>query len=313
MPSSLFVVILHYGPPADTLECVESVLRSDYSPLKAVIVDNDPRHRIEDTASKLFPSVAYLQNQKNLGYAGGNNAGIRWALEQKADYVMILNNDAQLQPDTLSKLIRAAEEDPKATLLAPKIYDHTRRSVINSYGTQLDWFRLRPELAAHGQPDGPSYAASRDAMIVPGSALLMRRGFFQSVGFFNEDFFLIHEDADLCLRNLKAGGRNRVVAEAKAFHKLSRSLAGLQESTAYYSIRNFLYLARAHAGGGDRWKVPMGLFLLSLKKAGEYGFCPLKRAAVRGFFHGVWDYLRGVMGPYGRQAREERATPAAHG
>ena len=298
MPPKVFIIILNYNRPEDTIECVQSVLRSDYPAFTVLLVDNaseDPSHSI---LSRQFPDLVLLQNGENLGYAGGNNTGIRYALRHGADYVLVLNNDTIVEPDALKILLETGEKIPEATLLAPKVNEYSRRKVINSMGTSMDWFKLRPGRGAYGREDNGGFESITEASIIPGAALLMKRRLFEQVGLFNEDFFLIHEDADLCLRNLKAGFKNVVVPPAVIYHKISKTLCAYPEASEYYSIRNFLSLAKFHARGVDRCKVYAGLILLSLKKVFLYGVVPSGRPEIRAFFAGAGDYFKGRGGPF---------------
>ncbi len=298
MPPKVFVVILNFNRPQDTLECVHSVLESDYPVFEILIVDNASQDNSAGIFREQLSDVALLENLENLGYAGGNNAGIRRALAQGADYVFVLNNDAIVAPETLRVLVENAEERAEATILAPKVNEYDRRDRINSYGTSLDWFRLRPFRGAYGQKDDGRFESVQEAEIIPGAALLMKRKLFEQVGYFNEDFFLIHEDADLCLRNLKAGFKNSVIPQALVYHKISKTLSAYPEASEYYSLRNFLYVAKFHASARNRAKVYCGLALLSIKKMLLYPFVPVERLRILAFFRAAVDYFKGRGGPF---------------
>lgn len=298
MPLKVSVVILNFNRPQDTLECVHSVLESDYPFFEILVVDNDSHDNSAAIFLEQLPDIALLKNSKNFGYAGGNNAGIRQALKQGADYVFVLNNDAVVNPDTIRLLVETGEERPEATLIAPKVNEYARRNVVNSFGTSMDWFRLRPFRGDYGQEDDGRFESIKEAEIIPGAAFLMKRRLFEETGLFDESFFLIHEDADLCLRNLKAGFKNVVVPQALVYHKISKTLSAYPEASEYYSVRNFLSLAKFHAAPLEKGKVAVGLALLSLKKLAQYPFMPAQRAKIRAFFSGVGDYFKGRSGPF---------------
>ena len=102
------VIILNWNGKEDTLECLASVKKLDYSNYEIVLVDNGSVDDSVDAISKQYPDMTLLQTGENLGYAGGNNVGIRWALEQGADYILLLNNDTIVAADLLSAFINAA-------------------------------------------------------------------------------------------------------------------------------------------------------------------------------------------------------------
>ena len=103
------VVVLNWNNLADTLECVESVLKSEYSQFSCWVVDNGSDHDPSDRLREHFPSARVIRLAKNLGYSGGNNVALRLAIDQQAQYVLLLNNDATVAPDTIARLVAAME------------------------------------------------------------------------------------------------------------------------------------------------------------------------------------------------------------
>jgi hypothetical protein len=294
----VFAVVLNFNRPEDTAECLRSLLGSDYPNLQVIFVDNASSDDSWKRVSAEFPELFKIRNPENWGYAEGNNVGIRAALERGAEYVLVINNDAIVEKDAIRKLVDAGAANPLAAILAPKICYYDRPEIINSLGTEMDWFRLRPKLGKCGTKNDGSKEAFQ-ARIIPGSALLLRRRLFDEVGYFEPRFFLIHEDADLCLRNLEQGYQNVVVADAIVYHKLSKTLSAYPFLTQYYSIRNFLYLAEWRAGFGRRALAYFGLLLLTAKKLFAMPFLKgVRRRETAGFFAGARDYLLRRTGPY---------------
>ncbi len=237
------VIILNYKGLGDTIECVQAVRRSDYPSLEIVLVDNASADGSAEALRCRFSGVRFIENRENLGYAGGNNVGIRAAFERGADYVFVLNNEAVPVRNTVSRLVASAEKNPRATILAPQVLFYDHPDTVNSLGTRMDWFRLRPHRGACGQARSASLSAlPREREILPGSALFFTKKLFAEVGLFDERYFLIHEDAELCLRNRRKGHVNLVVPDAVVYHKTSRTLSSYPYLTDYYSLRNFLYL-----------------------------------------------------------------------
>ena len=224
---------------------------------------------------------------------------VRACVEQQELRRKRRNNDATLTQNTLSELVASGERDPEATLLAPKVLDYTDRDRIHSRGTSMDWFRLRPRTGAYGTEDSRRGEGEHSEQIFPGSALLLKRKLLEKVGFLDEGFFLIHEDADLCLRNLKAGFKNVCVPNAHVYHKLSKTLNAYPFLSQYYSSRNFLYLAKAHAGFRGRVQAALGLIARLLQNACLWPFSRAdEKQVLAGFFAGVRDYCRGKRGKY---------------
>jgi hypothetical protein len=267
-----------------------SVQKSDYENFDLLVIDNASE---DDSCQRIlnqFPDLRLICNQTNLGYAGGNNVGIRYALQKGYDYVFILNNDAVVTESTLRRLVEAARKNARATIVAPKVFFYDQPKIINSFGTRIDWFRLRSHAEAYGHEDHGAFDKIVEKEIIPGAALLLRRRLFEGVGMFNEDFFLLHEDADLCLRNKKRGFCNIVVPDAFVYHKVSKTLSGYPFLSSYYSVRNMLYLSKRHASLWNRLICRIGLGLLVVKRFFMLWTRPAEKERILGFFTGIRDF-----------------------
>ena len=106
----IYIIILNWNGLQDTLECLGSILKMDYPNFRVVVVDNNSTDNSVDIIRKAHPQVSLIENKENLGYTGGNNTAMRYAMQHSADYVWLLNNDTTVEADTLSKLVFAAEE-----------------------------------------------------------------------------------------------------------------------------------------------------------------------------------------------------------
>jgi len=265
MKDSVWLIVLNWNGADDTVECVESCLKVDYDPYQVLIVDNHSDDNSVEILNRRFPNVPLIVSDENVGYAGGNNIGIKYAMNRGAEYVFLLNNDVVVEPTVLSKLVAGIRSVPRATIAAPKVLYYDTPSVINSMGTSMDWFKLRPHLGECNQVDRGQYKSIIKKNILVGCALMVRSDVIAKIGLIDEQFFLIQEEADWCLRNLRSGYENIVVPEAVVYHKGSRSTQNFPEATQYYSVRNFLYLCNKNAGWMDRLKTWLGLFLLSIK------------------------------------------------
>jgi GT2 family glycosyltransferase len=118
----IFIIILNYNGKETIKKCLDSVFYSDYSNFEVVVVDNDSKDGSFELAKSLYSKFHFIKNTKNSGFSAGNNVGIRFALEKMADYVFLLNNDAVLEKNTLSKLVEASEKET-AGIFSPLIYN----------------------------------------------------------------------------------------------------------------------------------------------------------------------------------------------
>jgi GT2 family glycosyltransferase len=215
----VYAVVLTWNQRKDTLECLESLLETDYPNLRLLVVDNGSSDGTEESITKRFPDVELIINKENLGFVGGNNMAIESALRRDADYVLILNNDTVVAKDLVGRLVTAAESDSQIGVVTPKIYFHDDRSRIWAAGACRPLFMPGMKLIGYGKEDGPAYAQERDVEFATGCAMLVKAAVFQEVGLFDPAYFIYHEDFDLCERVRSSGYRIFYVPEAKVWHK----------------------------------------------------------------------------------------------
>ena len=293
MIPKLFVIVLNYRNPDETIECVDSVLKSETTCflLSVLIVDNSEDSESCRRLQKHYPKLAVIHNSENLGYAGGNNVGIRLALEQGADYVFVLNNDCVIESNTLGLLLRGEAQFPDSGVLSPLVCRYHERSVIDACGTSMDWFRLRPREVHYWDRNDPNLPSVLEAEIIPGAAIMLSKEVLARLGLFDPDFFLIHEDADLCLRARALGYKNRVLTGAVAYHKVSGTFNSYPALRTYYTTRNLLFLAVSQRHGAQIALVYTGLLLLSLKRILTLAWNEEGRSQLKAFFLGISDYF----------------------
>ncbi len=139
--SKVFIVILNWNGIADTLECLASVKKLDYPSCRTIVVDNGSDDGSPERLKAECPDIALIEHRANLGFTGGANAGIRYALAHGADYVWLLNNDSIVEPNSLSALVAAAKSDEAMGLVSPLIYDLSdeRRLLFGGDWALLTW------------------------------------------------------------------------------------------------------------------------------------------------------------------------------
>lgn len=241
------VVILNWNRFGDTAACVRSVLESDHSSLELIVVDNGST---DDSAAKIresFADILLVENAENLGFAEGNNAGIRVALSRGAEYVWLLNNDAVADRHALSEMLAVAERQRDIGVLSGKIYFFDQPDTIWFAGATIDWRRAISAHIGRLEKDSGQYDVDKEIDRVSGCSMLIRREVLEKVGLFDAAFFLYAEEVDYCVRAKRAGYRNYYVPKSIVYHKVSVSSG---ESGGpmfdYFNTRNFLYLIRKH-------------------------------------------------------------------
>jgi GT2 family glycosyltransferase len=237
------IVILNWNRCADTVECIESVLKTVYSNFEIVVVDNGSSDHSVKMIREKFAQVFLIENNENLGYAEGNNVGIRHALNHGADYVWLLNNDAVVDRNALVTMIDLAERNREIGVLGSKIYYFDKPEIIWFAGATIDWKRAISAHIGRLEKDTGQYEVQKEVDRVTGCSMLIRRDVLESVGLFDEKFFLYAEEVDYCVRARNKGYRIFYVPKSIVYHKVSTSTEGSGGPIfTYYNTRNFLYL-----------------------------------------------------------------------
>ncbi len=248
------VVVLHWGDAADTLACLRSVATSRFSARPLVVVDNGTGALSPAMVEAAAPGARLVGLPENVGYAGGNNAGIRQALEAGAAYVVLVNNDGILAPDCLGELARVAvEAGPRLGAVGAKVFSAADPARLwMAYG-RLTYRAALVERVGQGEPDGPRFADVREADWVSGCVILLARPALEDVGLLDERFFAYHEDVDWCTSARARSWRILFAPAARAVHRGGGSLAarGAARTVRYLSARNTVLFARKHAGPRD--------------------------------------------------------------
>ena len=250
---SLWAVVLGYHHADDSIECLQSLARSDAAGLRLLYVDNGSdeaefRRALEGAP----PATRVLRFAKNVGVGRGFNAGMRDALEQGAELVLIINNDTKVDPHALARLADAAARNPKAGLLVPKIFYYDHPETIWSAGARYRRFPPSVVLQRTRGSDDGCYDAGVELEFTSFCATLFRRDFLEQVGLLDADYRVFQEDYDLCIRARAAGWCVRLAPEAHIWHKVSKSThAGSRNPDSWRAYgRSEALFARKH---GRAW------------------------------------------------------------
>ncbi len=313
MPSpSVFIIILQYNNSQETLRCLESVKELDYPNYQVVVVDNasdkSEVNNIKECARSQPTTglpclqgspVVFLENKKNLGYAGGNNAGINYALENGADYVFILNNDTTVEQDTLKKLVATTEADLKIGMVGPATKEGDKVAYFGKIAwlkTELTHSYMSPD-EIHGRPvnRAPMYLTPKEYII--GAAMLIKKEVLKKIEGFDEIYFLYFEDADLNIRVQLAGYELKIVPEAVVHHQVSASTKKLGSPLILrYHMRNALIFNSLNAP----WHIKIILIFWAgyvvLKNLIKMFIWPAKEVVADAIIEGVMDFYKNRFG-----------------
>ncbi|WP_051254703.1 glycosyltransferase family 2 protein [Halobacillus kuroshimensis] len=297
-PPSVCVVIVNFNGTKDTLDCLDSLTDQTYPNIQVIVVDNASDNQ-EELETALLPYSCHLvQLEENRGFAAGNNAGVKYAMEQlHPDYILMLNNDTVVSPDFLSPLVYELQQDTGVGACCSHINYHNPSKQTWYGGGYINW---KTGTAVHALQDYQS-SSSRDVEFLTGCALLFPTRMIQEIGYLNEDYFLFYEDTEFCVRMKKAGYRLRYVPESLIYHKVSAT-AGFRSPLAnYYGTRNKIQFMYLHS---NRLNYTFFLCYFSMKTVVKLLVyrCKGKRSkdlrkAVR---NGYWDSLRHKTGKWQR-------------
>ncbi|WCB96588.1 hypothetical protein DSM104299_05352 [Baekduia alba] len=289
-------VVLNWNGRDDTLRCLTALaaVEGDHT---VYVADNGSTDGSVAAIRAAETSAVLIENGSNLGYSGGNNAAIDRALADGAEWVVLLNNDAQPERDVLRAFQAATVAHPDAGVLGGKLLFEDGR--VQWAGQRLGLrtgYSGRPN--GYGLPDGPEWSVDAPADRAVGALMAVSRKAIDAVGTLDHDLFAYVEDVDWCLRIREAGFACRFVAGARATHALAASTGGHASSThaLYYGARNTVVVCERH--------LPLGLVGTAARRmaiAATFGLRAVKvqrpSAGIAAVLTGVRDGVTRRLGP----------------
>ena len=290
----VLIIILCYNGINDTIACLHSLQNTVEPHADILIVDNASADGTLEQIRMHFPGVALIETGANLGFAAGNNVGVQYALQHQYDYTLLLNNDTEVSPDFLERLLAVIESDPSIGVVGPTIYYHERPDLIWSAGGSIDWINGRTSMRTSdvelGHPPMPN-----DVAFVTGCALLVRCSAIVHAGMLDERFFMYFEEAEWCVRIARTGLRIVHVPDSRILHKIPLNARADKEYLAYYMTRNRLLFLQLTGASPISWAnalVEDMRTLLSLSIRPKWR----ARAGRTGMRMALRDYWRGRFG-----------------
>ncbi len=231
----VYVIVLNWNGLSDTKECVESLLKSKYT-VNIIVVDNGSEGNDAEILRRTYPQITVLETGKNLGFAGGNNVGIKYALDKGADAIFLLNNDAIVDENTIGTLVEACLSY-NAGIAGPTIYYYDEPEKIQFAGGIFNGCEIR---CIHQKSNNPWYCD-----FILGCAIFVLRDVWEKVGLLDTTYFFYAEETDFCIRAKRAGYRILYVPKASVWHKVSASASRLPTAT-YHGIKSHMILKRRY-------------------------------------------------------------------
>lgn len=292
----LGIVISNYNGWQDTLPCLDSLRQQTFRDFEVLLLDDAST---DDSAERLRNAgderVIFLPQKQNRGFAAVNNIGIRRALQDGVDWVMLLNNDTVCAPDMLEKLL--AQTSPESVSCPKMLFMDPLDEIWFAGGTLDRKTGKVVHLGGHAK-DGPAFSEKKQVSFITFCCVLIPRSVVEKVGYLDEDLFMYCEDVDYCIRLTDAGIPMWYLPDAVLHHKAGGTAGGML--SVYYITRNTLALqCRGRSNAFRR--------LAGTLTAIKGGVCCLAAAALghrKGRSYGEWrgavDFLRGRTGRMGQ-------------
>ncbi|MBI3520563.1 MAG: glycosyltransferase family 2 protein [Bacteroidetes bacterium] len=240
------IITVNYNQAKVTCELLKSLSRISYLAIEIIVVDNASSEGTE-MISDQFPGIKLVCSNKNLGFAGGNNLGLK---EAQGKYILFINNDVEVSPDFLEPLVARLSHLDTTAAVSPKIKYFTPGTTIQYAGSYaVNPFTLRNTHIGTGETDYGQYNEPRLTSYAHGACMLVKKSVIDLIGSMDECFFLYYEEQDWCERMNRHGYHIFYVPQSEVFHKESMSTGKNSPLKTYYLSRNRILFARKNFKG----------------------------------------------------------------
>lgn len=284
----LSIITINYNGLDDTCALIETIPFNDK--MEVIVVDNASTHDEVSEIKKRFPFVTIIKSEKNLGFAGGNNLGIKVS---KGKYIFLINNDTIFKEFNIQALINRIESSNKIGIVCPKIRFAWGNNPIQFTGyTPLSKITVRNQAIGFGEEDKGQYDTAHPTPYAHGAAMLIKREAIEKVGLMPECFFLYYEELDWSMMFTRAGYQIWYEPTCTIYHKESQSTGQNSPLRTYYITRNRLLLVKRNYKGLNKYLAYgylMGLVLprdiLKVCLKGQFELLKAALKGVRDFYY----------------------------
>jgi hypothetical protein len=272
----LSIITINYNGLEDTCALIETIPFNDK--MEVIVVDNASDYDEASDIEHRFPYVIVIRSEKNLGFAGGNNLGIKAA---RGKYLFIINNDTIFKDFNVQSLIDRLETSPMIGIVCPKIRFTWGSNPIQFAGyTQLSKITVRNQAIGFGEEDNGQYEIAHPTPYAHGAAMLVKRDAIDKVGLMPECYFLYYEELDWSMMFTRVGYQIWYEPACTIYHKESQATGQNSPLRTYFITRNRLLLVKRNYSGFNKWLSYFYLILLVATKD-----------LLKYIFHGQWSLL----------------------
>ncbi len=288
------IVILNWNQEDDTTACISSLMKIDYPNYEIVLVDNNSTVGSPDHIKSKFPSIVLIKNKENLGFAEGNNVGIRYFIGKSFDYILLLNNDTLVESNFLTELVKVGDSGKDVGIVGPKIYLLDSPDQIWYAGGFLNKFTGKTFHRGLFEKDSGQFDEVTDVDFVSGAAMLIKKAVLDKLKGLDPDYFFSHEDVDFCLRAKAENFRLLYAPKAHIQHKFAKTIGGrFSPSYIYYRVRNSLLFMKKNRF--PWWKLVYS-FIANPAKMVLFTLLTFNFKGTGAALKGLIDFLRGKYG-----------------
>ena len=250
---SIAVILVNWKKYNLTSNCINSLNKSNYKNFKIILVDNEYSEKSIIELKNKYKELLVFKEKNNLGFAGGNNIGIRYALENDYDYIMLLNNDTEVKENFILPLVERIEKDHSLGAVQPLILNFSNKSIIWNAGGKLNKFLGLTSTRLNNNKLNSSIVFDDYTDWISGCCILIKSEILTKVGLLDEKFFNYYEDVDWSLRMKNLGYDLGFVKESIIYHHGSSSSKNkktkegvISSKIHYFNIRNHILLLKKH-------------------------------------------------------------------
>lgn len=244
MEALVSIIILNWNGLNDTVECLKSLSQINYKNYEIILVDNNSEGNDVLVFKNEYKSyyTHLILNSENIGFAGGNNIGIKYALRNKPDFILLLNNDTVVEPNFLTNLISKSDCDENIGIITPMICYYSEKSKVWHADGEIS--KVRASGFANGMGrDKEKYQYEKLCSFASGCSMLINSNVFETVGFLDENYFLYLEDTDFCNRVVIGGYKILYTGSSIVYHKINGASLNNNLLPLHYVTRNRFYFA----------------------------------------------------------------------
>ncbi|MGK0446487.1 MAG: GT2 family glycosyltransferase [Polaribacter sp.] len=258
------IVSINYDQPEVTCEMLASLRKVTYPNFETIVVDNGSPTTTPCSIKENYPEVHLIISEENLGFAGGNNIALKQA---KGDYVLLLNNDTEVNPNFLDSLVELMESDKKIGIASSKILYFYEDNIIQYAGTSpINFITSRGRHYGNKEEDNGQFNKAVETYYPHGACMMIRKSVLEELGLLYEGYFLYYEEYDFTERVRQAGYKIYFQPNSSILHKESISTGKNSSLKTYYMNRNRLLFIRRNVKGVNFWLAMGYYFLISFPK-----------------------------------------------